>query len=147
MPEPLSRLICGSENHPRGPTADASAEPDQVMASSRRDNAAARTTGALLTGSTFTRVPEGPRAEVERTVERISQDIRHGGVMLIDLHGCSGRAFWPMALLDGRAWTGSDRLGLDRPGSAQPADPAAGVAVVGLLRRFLVQRMVLSRPA
>ena len=150
MPEPLLRLIYGSENHLRGPDPEIVAELDQIMACSRRNNEAAGITGALLfTGATFTQVLEGPRAEVELTFERISQDIRHGGVMLIDLHPCQERAFasWSMTLLDSRDWSGSDRLELDRLGGVRPADPAAGAAVVELLRRFLVQRMVLGQPA
>jgi blue light- and temperature-responsive anti-repressor len=145
----LFRLIYGSENHLRGSEAEVTAEVAGIMASSTRNNQAAGITGALLfTGAYFTQVLEGPRTEVERTFERISQDFRHGGVMIIDLHEAHERAFdtWSMALLDTRDWAETERSELGRL-TGQHLAAADGNVIVEVLRRFVAQRMHLREPA
>lgn len=148
MTDPIFRLIYGSENRLRGSASELDAQLDTIMASSTRNNGTAGITGALLfTGSHFTQVLEGPRSEVERTFERISQDFRHGEVVLIDLQEARDRAFasWAMALLDTRGWPGAETnevAGL----AALAAGDAAGQPIVELLKRFLARRAA-PRPA
>jgi hypothetical protein len=145
----LFRLIYGSENRLRGSEAEVTAEVAGIMASSTRNNQAAGITGALLfTGAYFTQVLEGPRTEVERTFERISQDCRHGGMMIIDLHEADERAFdtWSMALLDTRDWAAAERGELGRL-TGQQLVAADGGVIVEVLRRFVAQRMRLREPA
>lgn len=140
--EPIFRLIYGSENRLRGSAAELDAGIGTIMASSTRNNGTAGITGALLfTGSHFTQVLEGPRSKVERTFERISQDFRHGEVVLIDLQEARERAFasWSMTLLDTRAWpspAANEVAGL----AALAADDAPGQPIVELLKRFLARR-------
>jgi hypothetical protein len=149
MPELVFRLVYGSENQVSGSEAEIPAEIGRILASSRHNNDAAGITGALLfTGDCFTQVLEGPRHAVEETFERISRDVRHRGVMLVDLHDSPTRAFasWSMALLDTRGWAEAECHELARL-VGQPADAQAGLAIIELLRRFLRQRMVLRQSA
>lgn len=149
MADLMFRLIYGSENCLWSSEADVEAEIEHVLTSSRRNNAAAGITGALLfTGSHFTQVLEGPQHEVERTFERISQDLRHGGVALIDLQHGSRRAFpsWSMTLLDARAWSRAE-LAMCTNLTGKTGDEPAGQPIVELMQRFLAKRVAQAQEA
>ncbi|MCW1430291.1 BLUF domain-containing protein [Novosphingobium sp. JCM 18896] len=104
----LARLVYYSRNRIAG---DALPEIDAILASSRRNNAGAGVTGALLFNmGCFGQILEGPRRAVEATFERIQRDERHGEVSLLDFQGIDERAFsnWSMAFV------GSSKLDEDR---------------------------------
>lgn len=82
------------------PGADIGQEIRDILAASRRNNAARNVTGALLfTASGFAQVLEGPRDVVETTFERIGQDPRHTDVTVLNFTPTERRYFpqWPMA--------------------------------------------------
>jgi hypothetical protein len=61
------------------------AELVELLAISRRNNAALGITGALLHHDRqFVQILEGPDAEVRRMFERIRQDSRHGAIGTVD---------------------------------------------------------------
>lgn len=63
----------------------ADAELVELLAVSRRNNAAVGITGALLHHDRqFVQILEGPDAEVRRMFERISEDPRHGAIGIVD---------------------------------------------------------------
>lgn len=149
MADPMFRLIYGSESCLWSAEADLEAEIDHVLTSSRRNNAAAGITGALLfTGRHFTQVLEGPQHEVERTFERISRDLRHGGVVLIDLQHGPRRAFpsWSMTLLDARAWSKVE-LAMCTTLTGKTGHEPTGQPIVELMQRFLAKRVIQPRSA
>ncbi len=95
MPEPIFQLLYVS-GASRPITRD---DITQILAASRRNNAALDVTGCLLyADQTFIQVLEGEKATVERVAARIRQDMRHRNFMvLVEQHG-SSRAFgdWQM---------------------------------------------------
>jgi hypothetical protein len=73
----------------------------ELMALSRRNNAREGITGILLhTEGQFMQVVEGPRAAVDRLMERIHKDTRHEDVRIVMAHTVMRRDFgeWDMAL-------------------------------------------------
>ena len=81
---------------------DAAREIEGILAASRRNNARAGVTGALIFNrSTFGQVLEGPEAAVEETYERIEADPRHHDVEVLDLRSVEARAFgdWSMGFV------------------------------------------------
>jgi hypothetical protein len=100
--EDLYRLVYYSRNRSSG---DVGAEIEAILAASRRNNAMAGVTGALLFNSgCFGQVLEGNRRAVEATFERIQCDARHGDVSLLAFERVAARAFgnWSMAFVGNR---------------------------------------------
>ncbi len=98
----LYRLVYASKNLFDGSEADAEAEVAQILAASRRNNAKAGVTGALMfNGGAFAQVLEGPQRGVEDTFERIQRDIRHGDVTVLECGPVPARSFdsWSMAFV------------------------------------------------
>ena len=98
----LYRLVYASKNLFDGSEADAAAEVAQILAASRRNNARAEVTGALMfNGGAFAQVLEGPQRGVEDTFERIQRDIRHGDVTVLECGPVAARGFdsWSMAFV------------------------------------------------
>ena len=97
----LHRLVYYSRNHiPAG--SDMTAEVESILALSRRNNASAGITGALMfNAGCFAQVLEGDRDVVEATFERIQQDERHGDVSLLAFDPVASRAFgdWSMGFV------------------------------------------------
>ena len=84
---------------------DAAREVEGILAASRRNNARAGVTGALIFNrSTFGQVLEGPETAVEATYARIEADPRHHDVEVLDLRPVEGRAFadWSMGFVGRR---------------------------------------------
>ena len=97
----LHRLVYYSRNQVPG-GKDMTAEVEAILAMSRRNNAAAGVTGALMfNAGCFAQVLEGERDAVEATFERIQQDERHGDVSLLAFDRVEGRAFgaWSMGFV------------------------------------------------
>jgi hypothetical protein len=98
----LYRLVYASKNLFDGSEADAKAEVEQILQASRRNNAKADVTGALMfNGGAFAQVLEGPQRGVEDTFERIQRDIRHGDVTVLECGPVAARSFdsWSMAFV------------------------------------------------
>ena len=113
MSDGLHRLVYYSRNSLSGSEQAIGHEIQQVLASSRRNNAADGITGALLFNrGCFAQVLEGPRAAVERTFERIQRDPRHEDVLLLRFERIQERAFpgWSMAFV-GHCIEGSRHYG------------------------------------
>jgi len=73
---------------------------DEILAASRRNNAAAGVTGLLLyDGYRFLQALEGEAAAVTKVYERIKADPRHRAIVLLSSREISERAFgdWAMA--------------------------------------------------
>lgn len=71
-----------------------------IVAASRVNNARLGLTGALLfTGEYFAQVLEGPAPEVDRLMEKIGRDTRHGAITIVAREPISARRFskWSMA--------------------------------------------------
>ncbi len=71
-----------------------------ILDASRRRNAAAGLTGALLhAGESLVQVLEGPLQPLEETYDRISADLRHAHVVLLQFVPIAERSFpdWRMA--------------------------------------------------
>ena len=96
------RLVYYSRNKVPGDAAAHERELRTILAASRRNNAQAGVTGALLfNAGCFGQVLEGPRRAVETTFERIQCDPRHGDVALLDFAPAEDRAFpnWSMGFV------------------------------------------------
>lgn len=113
MSEPLHRLVYRS-------TLIEGAAPERrrdllaaILDVSSRRNALAGITGALLhDGETVLQVLEGPLPPLEETYDRISADLRHCGLALLQLVPIPRRSFagWRMVLVP------ADRLAAFWPG-------------------------------
>lgn len=104
---------------------DTEAEVRRILEVSRRNNARADITGALLyTSGCFAQILEGDYAAVERTFETIQNDERHTAIVPLQFEQVSERGFGPWSM----AYVGTDRnaiaetLGL---ASAEDFDPAS----------------------
>lgn len=106
MTEQLYRLTYYSYNE-IAEHADGLADPiDSILEASRRNNAHAGVTGALMFNSGyFGQVLEGQRRAVEATFERIQRDTRHSDVSLLAFEIVETRAFptWSMGFVGTRA--------------------------------------------
>jgi hypothetical protein len=102
MTDVLHRLIYYSRNRMTGSPDELIAGIHDILTSSRRNNALARITGALMfNGGCFAQVLEGPPDAVEETFDRIQMDERHGDVVLLGVAITEERAFdrWAMAFV------------------------------------------------
>ena len=105
MTQDLYRLVYYSRNAIVADIDSLGIEVDAILAASRRNNAAAGITGALLFNSgCFGQVLEGTRRAIEATFERIQCDARHGDVSLLAFDPASERSFprWSMGFVGGR---------------------------------------------
>ena len=81
----LFRLVYRSRSAVAGGAEDVRRAIEAVLAVSRRRNAAAGVTGALMfTRLYFVQALEGPTAAVEATFDRICCDLRHTGVEVVE---------------------------------------------------------------
>lgn len=100
MTQDLYRLAYFSRNSIVGTSESISAEVQQILQVSRRNNLKIHVTGALLFNSScFAQVLEGPLDAVEQTFERIQRDPRHADVTVLELTSATVREFpaWSMA--------------------------------------------------
>lgn len=103
----LSQLVYASSAvDPLGP-----GDLDQIVRASRRNNAAADVTGALVYhGGNIMQAIEGPEPAVESLFTRIQADPRHRGVLVLYRGAIDARSYpdWTMGLLDPDALDGAD---------------------------------------
>ena len=96
------RLVYTSQNRMSGSDSEIAAEIAEVLARSKRNNARAGVTGALMFNKgAFAQVLEGRRESVEETFERIQRDARHGDVTVLQCGIAPARTFanWSMAFV------------------------------------------------
>lgn len=96
---PLHRLVYYSRNKV-GQGLEAAAR--DILDASRRNNAAADVTGALMfNAGCFAQVLEGPLDAVEMIFESIQQDERHSNVAIVSSGPAENRRFaeWSMAFV------------------------------------------------
>jgi hypothetical protein len=99
---PLHRLVYRSTLVAPGGQAGIAALIEDIMVSARRRNAQQGVTGALLySGESILQVLEGRLPALEETYDRISADLRHGGLTLLQFVPIAARDFpdWRMALM------------------------------------------------
>ncbi|KQT60643.1 MULTISPECIES: BLUF domain-containing protein [unclassified Aureimonas] len=102
MSQPLYQLVYCSRNRIAGSPNAVAAEVGSLLAVSRRNNALAGVTGALLLHKGwFAQVLEGPREAVEASFAAIRQDTRHGDATLLALEPIAQRSFgdWTMGFV------------------------------------------------
>lgn len=98
----LYRLVYVSTSLVSDDADTARRQIDDILAASRRNNAAAEITGALLFSDTnFAQVLEGPRDAVERLYETLNTDVRHKDLLLLQTEPLAVRQFpqWSMAYI------------------------------------------------
>ncbi len=108
---PLHRLIYVSRNLLPGAPEETEREVLGILETSRRNNARAGITGALLfSADCFAQVLEGPLAAVGSLFERIQCDHRHTDTVVLSCEGVPNREFadWSMAYV-GHARHGTER--------------------------------------
>lgn len=102
MSRNLHRLIYHSRNLIDGPPGALLNEIEGILRVSRRNNALAGITGALMFNSgSFAQILEGPSAPVFDLFERIQRDERHADATLLFFGQVATRAFphWSMAFV------------------------------------------------
>jgi Sensors of blue-light using FAD len=111
----MHRLVYYSANRIVGSAEEVTAQIEQILATSRRNNEKVGVTGALMfSEGFFGQVLEGPEAAVEATFERIQRDPRHGDVSLLDFQSIEKRHFdnWSMAFVGPSISFAFERIGL-----------------------------------
>lgn len=119
---------------------DTEAEVRRILDVSRRNNAQADITGALLyTHGCFAQILEGGYAAVEQTFERIQTDERHTAIVPLQCELVSERGFgpWSMAYVGRDTNAIADALGLARAEDFNPAS-SDGAALFEVLHGVLL---------
>lgn len=109
------------------------AELMALLGQSRRDNAAAGVTGALIVGGRrFLQVLEGDEFQVEQTFARIERDPRHFATVILSRTPAASRLFGDWAM-------GYERVGASSTGSTLSAQVGEMVRAVDdpTLRAYL----------
>jgi hypothetical protein len=144
MTDALHRLVYYSRNLVGGYEDSLHEAVDDILAKSRRNNALAGITGALMfNAGCFAQVLEGPLKQVEETFERIQQDERHGEVSLLALDSIAARSFptWAMGFV-GSSREQAERYA--RIGVASGFDPSRmdGDEIHRILRELTAEQEV-----
>lgn len=145
MPRQLYRLVYYSRNRIEG-QAKLESEIRSVLASSRKNNAPAEITGALMfNAGCFAQVLEGRREVIESTFERIQQDDRHGDVSLLAFEPIAERIFgdWSMGFVGARP---GDAEAFADIAAATGFDPsrATGDEVLDMLKQLAIEEDAVS---
>lgn len=134
----LHRLVYRSEMSILGTSEQVEAEIAAILDTSCRNNAACELTGVLLhSKQAFTQVLEGPLGPLEATYDRISADLRHISLDLVQFVPVAARSFagWSMAYVGQEAMDGLWNDGSLRSGMAPEEVHAAVEAIAGILGR------------
>jgi hypothetical protein len=113
MSEQVHRLVYFSRNAMPGTKDEIVEGIQQILKSSRSNNARIGVTGALLfNNGCFAQVLEGSSSAVSETFERIQWDERHSDVLVLDYSPVAARAFpdWSMSFV-GMARSGQKLFG------------------------------------
>ncbi|SER46102.1 Sensors of blue-light using FAD [Faunimonas pinastri] len=147
MTEAIQRLVYYSRNRMGGSPEETVEAIHGILAASRRNNARAGITGALMfNAGCFGQVLEGPADAVEATFERIQQDPRHDEVSLLDLSLQAERFFgnWSMAFVGGSE-DGRARYGSLAGDSGFDPSRMTGEALFGALRQLILEEETVDR--
>lgn len=142
------RLVYASKNLLEGTGPEAQAAVEEILETSRRNNARVGVTGALMFNrSAFAQVLEGPQKAVEETFERIQRDARHGDVTVLECRPVGERAFteWSMAFV-GQSPAGHavwDKLAAESGFDLRRLD---GDAVFSMLHGLVLEEEGLAAP-
>lgn len=135
----IYRILYCSLNTLQGSTEQQSAEVEEILAKSRRNNIRNEITGALLFNSGyFAQVLEGPPAAVEQTFERIQRDMRHSEISVLECGLVPNRDFptWSMAYAVSSQVAEPAFKSLNLPNTLN--NPTNAGAAIGALLRSLV---------
>ena len=102
MTQTIFRLVYHSETAITGALHVVDAQIHRILDVSRRNNARADVTGALMFNrGFFVQVLEGERAEVESTFERIQRSPLHRNLVVLKFDEAAARGFarWSMAFV------------------------------------------------
>jgi hypothetical protein len=102
MSDEIYRLVYYSRNLVTSEPDMHMAEVNDILVTSRANNARDGITGALMfNAGCFAQVLEGPLDAVEAAFERIQQDERHGEVSLLAMEPIAARSFpnWAMGFV------------------------------------------------
>jgi hypothetical protein len=141
MTDVIHRLIYYSRNLVRGSDEELRAEVDAILDASRRNNAEAGVTGALIFNrGVFAQVLEGPRRSIEETFERIQRDERHSDVQVLAFDAVDHRGFpsWSMAFL-GRSLDGEEAFGHIALDSGFDEKRLEGERIYEVMRRIALE--------
>jgi len=143
MTPELHRVIyCSRGDIARDPSR-ARGELQRILAISRKNNAAAGLSGALIfANGNFAQVLEGPRAALEARFERIQGDPRHHDIKVLEFTAVAAREFpdWSMAFAGDLRANQQDPLAfVVLAGAYAHRASGSSAAVLGLLHG-LVQR-------
>lgn len=114
---------------------------EDILAVSRRNNASAEVTGALMfNAGCFGQVIEGRRDVVETTFKRIQRDPRHGEVSLLAFEPVAARTFpqWSMGFVGARPGDAARFADVGRSTGFDPAQ-ADGDSLVMALRKLTLE--------
>ena len=142
----IHRLVYYSRNAILGLDEEVREAVDQILTASKRNNASAGISGALMfTDGYFAQVLEGQRDAVEEVFERIQLDDRHADVQLLSFEAVDGRLFpnWAMAFV-GHARGSREKFGHYAATSGFDFNSADGDQIVVQLRALLVDEEKLS---
>lgn len=106
MHDRLFRIIYASRNRLPGSDEEVARQVDEILATSRRNNAPNGVGGVLLfNNGCFFQVLEGTFAAVSATFERIQRDDRHDQVVVLEAGYPDERRFadWSMAFVGANA--------------------------------------------
>jgi hypothetical protein len=135
------RIVYCSRNQIIGTPEEIEAEIQLILASSRKNNASAGVTGALLFNQgLFAQVLEGSLEGVERIFEKIQRDPRHSDVTVLQ-NGTAGHrdfAEWSMAFASSESKSAFG-FGIPAFNAAQSNPSVAAEQVLKLLREVVVQ--------
>ena len=150
MTEGIFRLVYHSETAITGPAEIVDAEIRRILDASRRNNARADVTGALMFNrGFFVQALEGERARVEATFERIQRSPLHRNLVVLQFDETPERGFarWSMAFV-GASQSDAARFGhLATESGFRPGD-FDGDGLYGLLHdRLLEDEKSLSQTA
>ena len=141
MGNDLHRLVYYSRNRVSDADGALDGVIEEILAVSRRNNASAQVTGALMfNAGCFGQVLEGPRDMVETTFERIQRDPRHGEVSLLAFEPIAERSFshWSMGFVGARPGDAARFADVGRSTGFDPAQ-ADGDSLVSALRALALE--------
>ncbi len=141
MSEDIYRLVYYSRSEIKGGAETFAKEVAGILAASRRNNASAGITGALMfSDGSFGQVLEGPRRGIETTFERIQRDPRHSEVSLLAFEPVSLTAFadWSMGYIGADKIKAAAHGGIATASGFNPARLGAD-ALFETLRRLVLE--------
>ena len=137
MSEDLFRIVYCSRNSLADDADGDAVSLDQILATSRRNNASCGVTGALLySRGLFVQTLEGPYDAVQTVFERIQIDPRHDEIVVLDAKDVTTRLFSEWSMAHSEPENPETVHTLVGQAMLEPQSPAA-TALTALLQRVL----------